>query len=168
MHPGPLKRASVAGRVLVAAIVFVLPVAADAPISGAERQYDVFGPTDVTITDRFTGLKWSRPKQGASYPVETKALAETRCAAASSRLPTVKELLTLVDEEPHAEYVQENLRNEPRYIDGRAFRGTPPDFAFWTSTKPAVGSGTFTVDFATGLVDKATGPSDPRAVLCVK
>lgn len=168
MHSGPLKRVSVATCALVAAVMVVLPVAADAPISGPDRQYEPFVRSDVTITDRFTKLRWSRPKEGQDYPV-LKLLgadgAAAFCAALqSSRLPTLKELLTLVDEEPHPEYIVD--RYETRYIDKRAFEGTPSGQPFWTSSK--ANGGTYAVDFSTGMVDNVKGPNDARAVICVK
>ena len=68
----------------------VTPVMADAP----PDQYSPFVRTDNIIQDRFTGLTWQRAISGPSPH------AAATCPI-GYHLPTVKELLTLVDEEPH-------------------------------------------------------------------
>ena len=117
-------------RLLVAAMFFALPVSAAAPISGDDRQYDFFQDLDTEITDRFTKLVWDRPR--VYPPAVTYAAARLRCASAGKRLPTAKELLTLVDEEPHEEY--DGSRLVVKRIDPAAFRRTPTDVDFWSSS----------------------------------
>ncbi|MBX3233684.1 MAG: DUF1566 domain-containing protein [Labilithrix sp.] len=169
MHSGSLKRTSLAAAALGATVAFVLPVSADAPISGPAQQYDNFGPNEVTIRDRKSGLRWTRPRSNEPYPVRKLADAKTYCAGlqpvGENRLPSLKELLSLVDEEPHAEYV--DTRNQPRYIDRNAFLRTP-DKAFWTSSEFPDGSATYTVDFRTGRVDKTSSISEELGVFCVR
>ena len=93
---------------------------ADAPLD----QYLTFPPNDPTIIDRQTGLTWQRAPMG---PMDVTA-ASTACAGVTLpgnwRLPTMKELLTIVDETPHKEH--DDGGGEPeRYIDPNAFFGTP-------------------------------------------
>jgi hypothetical protein len=76
----------------------------------------------------------------------------------------VKELLTLVDEEPHTEY--DGTQTTQRMIDPRAFYGTPSD-PFWTSSLvPGPQGGYATVEFVTGTTNYAQA-GDPRRVRCV-
>jgi hypothetical protein len=66
-------------------------------------------------------------------------------------VPTVKELLTLVDEEPHQELLLDGTTVYVA-IDGRAFPDTPSRAHFWTSS-PAVtqaGAQRMTVEFTIG------------------
>src|SRR5262249_21144628 len=66
------------------------------------------------------------------------------------RVPSYKELLTLVDEAPHTEYEDGALVY--KYIDGNAFLGTPTDRVYWTSSLAPNFSprSAFAVDFANG------------------
>ena len=132
-------------RALLAAILLALPAAADAPRN--PPQYDRFDADSVTISDAFTGLLWDRKSviRGVTFD-----LAD--CSFVTSlplgRLPTVKELLTLVDEDPHLEY--EAGANVMKMIDQPAFDKTPVDLPYWTST-PAPGGMFWPVSFATGV-----------------
>jgi hypothetical protein len=124
---------------------------ADAP----PDQYEQYGPSDATITDTLTGLTWQRSAVLAS----TFASAVSYCASLSPygtppdetswRAPSYKELLTLVDESPHYEYVYGTTLIA---IDGHAFPYTKVDQPYWTSSAdpqhPA--SQVYVVDFTTG------------------
>jgi hypothetical protein len=148
-------------RALLLGLAIAMPVSADAPIEGPDKQYENFTASDKEIEDRFTLLVWERPS--APYPA-TKTLVEAivYCANGGRRLPTLKELLTLVDEEPHLEY--EVTQNTPRMIDSRAFPKTPAE-AFWTSSQRLSGA-YVTVNFKDGSTGEAA-PGDPRRVRCV-
>lgn len=131
---------------------------ADAP----PDQYQPFDQSDVTITDKFTGLQWQRT--ATWQPTLTAAVAA--CAslrlqgATGWRLPSYKELLTLVDESPHTEYPTGAPQSIA--IDGNAFpftsvfppgSTTPPTAPYWTSSPcPAENCAGFylAVDFSTG------------------
>jgi Protein of unknown function (DUF1566) len=155
------SRARVALRVVATALALALPVSADAPISGADQQYANFDSNNKIITDRFTHLVWERPS--APYPpAMTFAEAKNACKG-TMRLPSLKELLTLVDEQPHSEY--EGTRNVPRYIDQSAFPNTPAE-PFWTSSMKGE-STVWTVDFLTGETKEASTGGDLRRVRCV-
>lgn len=140
-------------RAILAAILLTLPAAADAP----QDQYERFDGDSVTIKDTFTKLEWDRKSvfksdhDGAAgnCPLLT-SLQSQAVGQPSGRLPSVKELLTIVDEEPHQEYEFGML--VPKMIDALAFADTPVDFPYWTST-PAPGTDMFwTVSFKTGLM----------------
>lgn len=152
MHPRKVKPITLALRVVAISAVIALPVTAAAPAD----QYGFFTGAAVTIKDNFTRLEWQRPT-GSTYPKrETFADATTLCSG-SVRLPTLKELLTIVDEEPHLEYLEGPNQNEARYIDRFAFRNAPSG-AFWSSSARASdGKHAYTVDFESGevgLLDK--------------
>jgi hypothetical protein len=137
---------------IVLAVFFVaLPVAADAPIEPpSERQYEDFTDQDQRIVDHFTRLAWAR---NVPAPMNHND-ARTFCSGGAPpvRLPTLKELLTLVDEEPNPVYDIAQGREIVKHIDRRAFGGVvgqraPVDLAYWTSSLDTNGR-VFTVSFA--------------------
>lgn len=137
-------------RAVLAALLLALPAAADAPRD--PPQYDRFDGDTLVIKDNFTKLEWDR------FNVFTKrdqTFVDGGCALVTSlgnlgRLPTVKELLTLVDEEPHPEY--EGGKNVTKMIDQPAFDGTPIDLPYWTSTPGPQPDTFWTVSFANGAM----------------
>jgi hypothetical protein len=144
-------------RAVVVGIVVALPVSADAP----PGQYDKFYSADRRIRDLKAGLVWERSVSPA--PVE---FANATCPA-GRRLPTLKELLTLVDEDPHLEYDGTLLKNVPKMIDTAAFgKETPVDYPYWTSSRGDIAK-IWTVDFGTGETD-LTRDTDRRYVRCVQ
>jgi len=132
-------------------VVLALPAHADAPVG----QYEPFAKDLKFILDQKTQLRWQRfPDTKERSP----ALAEQFCEASDPqwgsaggwRLPTVKELLTLVDEEPHDEFDVSLGASGRRYIDRNAFAGTPTLRPFVTLSDDATNN-VWTVDFATGI-----------------
>ncbi|MEO7330703.1 MAG: DUF1566 domain-containing protein [Minicystis sp.] len=127
-----MKHVRKAQRVIVllavaAAAVTARRVAADAP----PGRYTL--PGDGTVLDTKTGLAWQQAVSGPSY---TWADAGGYCqnlvlAGSGWRLPSMKELQTIVDES----------KLNPA-IDGSAFPSTPVDF-FWTSS-PLAGTPSLT------------------------
>jgi hypothetical protein len=77
-----------------------------------------------TVEDRFTGLTWQRSVAATSYDVAgaTSYCASLALDGATWRLPSISELMTLVDSTSH----------EPT-IDVSAFPNTPRTF-FWSSS----------------------------------
>jgi hypothetical protein len=144
-------------RLATLVLLVALPVAADAPRD--PPQYDPFDKDTTTIKDNFTKLEWDRRPSGSGV---THDVASGTCGKDPSwRLPTVKELLSIVDEEPHLEY--EFGKNVSKTIDQLAFPDTDVSNAYWTLTP---GDGThagmhWVVDFTTGKtslqVDSARG-----------
>jgi hypothetical protein len=143
-------------RLVLGLALVVIPAAADAP----PDQYEQFDRDTPEIHDLHTTLRWQR-SVGPS-PV-TYAQAEIACQGFGGTLPTVKELLTIVDEEPHQEY--EGRQIVSKMIDGQAFPSTPIGQPFWTLT-PSGATKYWTVSFADGTTSTvdATGTAYVRCV----
>jgi hypothetical protein len=139
---------------------------ADAP----PDQYLNFDQADTAITDAKTGLHWQRTVEITNTSF---ANAVTYCSglsldtfASGWRLPSYKELLTLVDESPHDEYTD---GPQQIAIDGNAFPGTPVAHNpfYWTSSVSPSGS-VFLVDFSKGTSTLEALATSPQAnVRCV-
>jgi hypothetical protein len=139
-------------RVVVsaAAVVTVGSLArADAPMG----QYGFFNQASETIYDNFTLLTWQR---SASSQTFTSLGAASYCASLSGdaatawRVPSYKELLTLVDESPHVDYVT----GQTVAIDRYAFPVTLSDQPYLTSSPvPGVAAYEYVVDFSTGIAN---------------
>ncbi len=154
-----MKRLPLAIPILLLGVALAPAVSADAPVGGPDQQYANFVRTDSIITDRWTKLQWERPVPARKTFDEAKAYCK-----APMRLPSLKELLTLVDEEGHEFYDEDKLAVGRRYIDRLAFPNTPAE-PFWTSSRK--GSGDYwTVDFATGETGFSASTT-PRRVRCV-
>ncbi|WP_146652441.1 DUF1566 domain-containing protein [Labilithrix luteola] len=154
-------RRTISARLVLLGLVVTLPTLADADAD----QYVAFNRQDVHITDFHTHLVWDR-RVG---PVVTFAEATALCAP-NARVPTVKELLTLVDETPHPEYDETTGGLVTKMIDRDAFPATPVDAEYWTSS-PSSPNYLFTVDFSTGSTATAryNGASlDKRRLRCVR
>jgi hypothetical protein len=111
-------------------------------------------PND-TVTDTVTGLVWQRTLSASSY---TWADATNYCTAlgASWRVPSVKELLTIVDES----------RSNPA-IDTTVFPATPNGW-LWTSSGSASSPGdAWYVDFYHGTTYR-DGKASSSRVRCVR
>lgn len=166
-----MSRRLVVRAALALACVVVPAVAApinDTPGAPAD-QYETFDRTSLIVTDAKTRLVWARVvTQQATFAQTTDACTNRFELLAGRRLPSVKELLTLVDEYPHDVY--ENGRELKRAIDQQAFDGgqftTPTDKPYWTST-PAGPNRYWVVDFATGeTTTRAVG--EAAHVRCVR
>jgi hypothetical protein len=147
VREGQMMKRKLLPRAILAAILLTLPAAADAP----QDQYARFDGDSATIMDTFTKLEWDRKAVFKSnYDGAAGNCALLSSLLSAGRLPSVKELLTILDEEPHQEYEFGML--VPKMIDALAFADTPVDFPYWTST-PAPGVDMFwTVSFKTGLM----------------
>ena len=140
------SRLRFATRGLVLGLLVALPVAADQPPGAPPGQYDTFDSQARRIRDKKTGLVWERSVSPA--PVDF-ATAQATCTG-GTRLPTLKELLTLVDEQPHLDYDLTLNANVKKYIDPQAFgEETPIDAPYWTSSMNGA-SRVWTVDFGSG------------------
>lgn len=157
-----MKQRHIFGLALMGVLVAV-PALADAP----QNQYVGFDSHSTTIEDSFTKLIWQRT---ATTNVVLGADPQQWCPS-PSRLPTIKELLTLVDEKPHKEYIGQS--EQTFYIDVSAFGGIDtqrnritPTGAFWSQTPASGGSLYWTLDFTTGMIQTAP-PSQALNVRCV-
>jgi hypothetical protein len=139
-----MKR-SLRTMLFAALVLSAAPVLADAPIG----QYQQFVKDDDTIVDTKTLLVWER---FALRQTKTFGAASIGCPA-GFRLPTVKELLTLVDEQPHQEY--EFGKTVTKVIDQNAFGSyTGEDAAYWSGTPTGGTNERWGVSFKDGTMVK--------------
>jgi hypothetical protein len=141
--------------VAVALVAMVSLARADAP----PDQYALFYSASLTIADNYTKLVWQRAAPTTTYSFSGAA---SYCQGLSLdgyadwRVPSYKELMTLVDEHPHFEYGNGGL--VPHAIDPNAFPGTAVDNFYWTSSvfpqAPAPTYG-YAVSFADGTGQQA-------------
>jgi hypothetical protein len=130
-----------------AAVFAILPAHATAPTD----QYGAFNRDNVVIYDQKTQLTWER---GVAPTPMNQTSAASYCATlvldggGGWRLPTYKELLTLVDEEAFDNDF--NGAPETKAIDLAAFPANPPGY-FWSSSLVVGQSGkAWAVDFSSG------------------
>jgi len=159
-------------RAFLLACAALLAVAPALAVSPAD-QYKTFGRDEGIIIDQKTTLLWQRsnspqPLQwtDAKAYCATLTIVSDNTTYSGFRLPTYKELLTIVDENPSFE--EEKGVFTAKAIDANAFPNTPPT-SFWSSTPNAANpaNSAWSVDFGSGV-------SNPEAVLfglfvrCVK
>jgi hypothetical protein len=139
---------------------------ADAPVD----QYDLFTLDTQAIYDLHTKLTWQRypPAVRVSYTDAANECATLFIAGFTGtwRLPSYKELLTLVDEQPHVEY--ENGGLVTKAIDGNAFPGATSG-SYWTSSVigPLGPTSVYGVNVGTGEGEPHSSASDTLLVRCV-
>jgi hypothetical protein len=126
-------------RTLRSALAFVLPLVVTltpAMAKAPDTQYGDFDEKSPTIKDNFTKLEWQRSAlTGADSAGYTSSSNLTACAS-PFRIPTVKEFLSIVDEEPH--WYQPPMANPVlRAVDPNAFPGLPVDLPYWVSSGEA-------------------------------
>jgi hypothetical protein len=108
-----------------------------------------FGVEGEVVVDRVTGLRWERTA-GEPAPFEAAA---TRCALLGMRLPSIRELQSIVDENAH----------DPA-IDVASFPETPAA-GFWSQTLR--GSDPWHVQFLDGQTSAEIFPEQSLASRCV-
>ena len=144
----------------IAIIAVTLPTSADASAPTGRYVVTSGGTGNGTVYDTKTKLTWQQTVPSTAY---TWANAKTYCAGVGAslggtgwRLPTLKELQTIVD------YSQSNPS-----IDSTAFPSTPGN-VFWSSS-PLAGSSSnaWSVDFGYGYTGNVV-VSNPRYVRCVR
>ncbi len=144
-------------------------VRADAP----GDQYASFTGDSTTIVDRYTQLTWTRTVQSTTTFANAVSVCQNTVKDENLnggfRLPTLKELLTIVDEDPHQEF--QAGQTVLRAIDQNAFPKTPVG-PFWTYTRSdSVGVGppvdVYAVSFDTG--EAVSKPASEQHVFrCVR
>jgi hypothetical protein len=160
-----MKKRKLLPRVVLGALLLALPAAADAPTM--PPQYAQFDADSATIKDNFTRLEWDRRAivQNVTYAVGESGCSFLATLQSTGRLPSIKELLTILDEEPHTEYEFSAL--VAKMIDAPAFADTPVDLPYWSST-PAPGVDRYwTLSFKTGLME-ARLKTDKAHARCVR
>jgi hypothetical protein len=120
---------------LLAGVAVIAPHTAAANTPAGRYTITNAGLSTGTVTDTKTGLTWQQPVS----PPATWSAAVAGCTG-PWRLPSMKELATIVDES----------RTTPSAIDPVAFPNTPPAF-FWSSSVHGTGIAYY-VDFATGNI----------------
>lgn len=136
------------------------PVLADAPVG----QYEQFVRDTPTIRDLKTLLEWQR---FAPREKKTFSGAATACPP-TFRLPTVKELLTLVDEEPHQEYDETLAKTVTKMIDQNAFgTHTAEDAPYWSVSPTGTVGERWGVSFKDGTMMRLA-EGQPFYARCVK
>jgi len=145
-------------------ILFVLSIVHASRADAPDDQYAPFVRTSTEIYDTKTRLLWDRSAvAGANF-----STAQITCAMRANgpwRLPTAKEALTLIDEEPHQKYAGSRLID--LYVDRDAFGQSNATF-FWTSTLPTDTSETaYALDLKNALLF-ATPQSQAVTARCVK
>ena len=110
-----------------------------------------------TVVDTRTDLTWQRLPPNAAYTwAEAKAYCESLDLEGSEwRLPTIKELMTIVDE----------TRSAPA-IDGAAFPDTTNDYAWTSSPVAGAESDAWAVSFRFGF-DGSFGSTTKQHARCV-
>ena len=129
---------------VLATVAFAPSTLAKAPFN----QYERFEASSATISDSRTKLTWTRVVARPPVPF---TVAQGNCES-PYRLPTMKELQTLLDEEPAS-------LSQRRYLDADAFPAetSPVSEPYWTTTI-SNGSERFAISFLTG----ATSSRDPQ------
>ncbi len=147
------------GRLVVSlAAALVLAAAVDARATAPAGQYVI---ANGTVVDTKTKLTW---QQTVSDPAYLTRDAQTYCpgltlylGGSGWRLPTVKELATLLD----------RSRAAGPMIDAAAFPATPTGL-YWTATPDASSSANgWTVDFSSGRIAR-TPLTQSLKVRCVR
>lgn len=146
------------GFALAAGALCLFPalVRADAPPS----QYKPYLSSDDLIEDTATGYTWVRDEVSAG-PVSP---TQIRCRVPSASLPTVRELATLLDNQPKK--VLSDGESKDLHIDQNAFPRTQPK-PYWTVSVGPNGQ-IFVIDFGTGEVSMVPNvPASKAFVRCI-
>ncbi len=140
-----------AAALRVGLVSLVVVLASVAHARAPSGQYETFGPTDDTIRDARTKLIWQRMvTPQLTWEAASQFCSTIKLGGLVARLPSVKELLSIVDEDVNYVYVGTDVL-ESRAIDKFAFPDTPGTY-FWTSTK--AGGDALVIDFRDGKTQK--------------
>ena len=152
-------------------ILFALTLSVAARGDAPLDQYLTFSPTSQSITDKQTSLVWLRTPVGTGLAMPSNpqlyAAALKLCTdvAAGWRLPSVRELLSIVDEQPHLEHIAG--KDVQLFIDPNAFPKTTPERYLAASPDPS--NEVWWVDFGSGVSGaSSTNESVTYAVRCVQ
>ncbi len=139
-------------RLVLLGTLVAAPAVARPPWAPSD-QYDFFDSDSPTILDRKTSLRWDRevPLQKKTFEGATEYCRITF----GGRLPTIKELSTILSEEPYSFY--DGAALVARYLDRDAFppEKTPVSAPYWTSTPTGTdvdGGPYWALSFGTGAM----------------
>jgi hypothetical protein len=129
-------------------------------------QYSPFDRSARCISDQFTKLTWARTPGQGSFDEAAGYCASLGAdsGATTWRLPTVNELETLVDENPHFELEAGQLVQIA--IDANAFPATPATTTYWTSS-PFGGTSVWGVYFEDGTTTPVPKSEPSHPFRCV-
>ena len=142
-----------ASLTFVVTMLATLRLQADAP----PQHYTV---RDGTVRDNNTELTWQQTSDAAqrSWSDAAAYCTQLKLAGGGWRLPTLKELLTIVDP----------ARTTAPVIDSKVFPGTPAD-TFWSANSFAADTKyAWTIDFRYGNSAKDHAKSAGAYVRCVR
>jgi hypothetical protein len=150
----------------VAIIAFALPMLAEASAPTGRYVITAGGTGNGTVYDTRTKLTWQQTAPSTTYAL---ADAKTYCAGMSTtlggtgwRLPTIKEIVTIID----FSVGYSNAPGAPM-IDPNAFPGTPPS-EFWSSSlSDTTGSAAWLANFS-GSVYQSNPGTTYHLVRCVR
>ena len=159
-----MRRASIQARAALVVCAIVASVAPAFAVSPPD-QYQTFTRDQNTIRDAKTRLEWQRDVRDEAFKwvnASSHCSSLTLDGLAGWRMPTYKELLTIVDEDPHTEV--ENGELVPKALDPNAFHDAPVPY-YWTST-PLAGNPSlmWQINFKSG----ASGTQDKDSSLYVR
>jgi hypothetical protein len=151
-----MKTKYLAFALLPALVAWPQPPTRAAPRCYPTERFKVLD--DQFVRDTLTKLVWQRQ---ASTTTMTWATAKTYCSNSGFRLPTVKELLSIVD------LTVRTVDSPGPIIDQAAFPNTPSE-AFWTSSPSArISSDAWNVNFSDGWAGTFRMGNDYR-VRCIR
>ena len=155
---------------ILAAAAGVIALGSLARADAPAEQYSPFDLKDRSIVDNKTGLRWQRYAASqlsfAGAVAYCAGLSLDGFVAGAWRIPSYKELLTLVDEFPHTEYP--TGAPVEIAIDGHAFPAIAVQAPYWTSSPyPPLAGSAYAVDFGTGAGQNAATASASLNVRCV-
>jgi hypothetical protein len=143
---------------------------ASSPAGAPPGRYTTAGSgTTATVYDTKTKLTWQQTPtadDGGTFPELSQASAASYCAGSSlngapGRLPTVNELLTLMD--------FSQTGGTQAMVDPTFFPSTPLGKDFWSSTPDLTDAGwAYLVHFDDGGSQNRSLASNPNAVRCVR
>lgn len=148
-------------RLVVVGVALLVPALglADAPA----KQYKPYLSNDPFVQDDFTGLQWERDSSPAKAIFAASACSTRNPRLnANFRLPTLRELATLLDNQPR-KTIYEGASKD-LHVDQSAFPRSNPD-VYWTLTQAPSGD-VFVIDFSSGEI-RTMAPTATAFVRCV-
>jgi Protein of unknown function (DUF1566) len=155
-------------QILVLLGLSMLTLVGTAVAKAPPDQYARFGGGSTEVRDSYTKLKWDRdalqnPQPGQGLFETSDYLEATNACPGSKRLPSAKELLSIVDEDPHQ--VEVDGVSITRSVDSDAFPSLPVGVPFWSISQ--LKTDALGVSLADGLVLKRSDATMAWRVLCV-
>lgn len=157
-----MRRRSIFARLAIAVLVVAAPAVANPP----NDQYEPFAGEAPTVRDHYTGLEWER-NVGKDLLYSNASFYCSTVGLSAGRIPTIKELETIFDEEAQVQY--EFGKNVQKYIWENTFPQAAVDKPYWSQT-PANGNPDerWGLDFSTGQMVRLKTATDVAYVRCMQ